>query len=164
LHKVYLLTGSNLGDKKYYLDKAKRSLDKGIGTLLAESSIYESEPWGFVAKDTFFNQILLYETELSPHKILKIIQKIETQNGRVRLNTGYSSRNLDIDILFYDNLTVNSPDLIIPHPKLHERKFTLLPLSELAPDMKHPILNITVKQMLAQCKDIGTVSELPRIF
>ncbi|MDR1170317.1 MAG: 2-amino-4-hydroxy-6-hydroxymethyldihydropteridine diphosphokinase, partial [Prevotellaceae bacterium] len=127
---VYLLTGSNLGDRKSYLDSAKRSLCLSVGELLAESSIYESEPWGFVSENAFLNQVLLYETVLTPREILQTIKIIEAENGRIHAKSGYSSRNLDIDILFYDNTVLNSADLTIPHPMLHRRRFTLLPLNE----------------------------------
>jgi 2-amino-4-hydroxy-6-hydroxymethyldihydropteridine diphosphokinase len=151
-HTVYLLTGSNLGDRKSYLAKAKQSLCESVGELLVESSIYESEPWGFVSDNAFLNQVLMYETTLRPHEILKIAGDIEAENGRIH-SSEYSSRNLDIDILFYDNMILNTPDLIIPHPRLHQRKFTLLPLSEIAPNLNHPVLELNIKQLLERVKN-----------
>jgi 2-amino-4-hydroxy-6-hydroxymethyldihydropteridine diphosphokinase len=154
---VYLLTGSNLGDRKLYLDKAKHSLRKAVGDLLAESSIYESEPWGFVTENAFLNQVLLYETLLTPYEILQIIKLIEADNGRIHTKDGYSSRNLDVDILFYDNLILNSSDLTIPHSMLHKRRFTLLPLAEIAPDFNHPVFGLSVRYLLEKCEDAGKV-------
>jgi 2-amino-4-hydroxy-6-hydroxymethyldihydropteridine diphosphokinase len=154
---VYLLTGSNLGDKKMYLSQAKQDLCRLVGKLLAESSVYESEPWGFVAENTFLNQVLMYETTLSPNEILQTIKTIEAETGRIHTKNGYSSRNLDIDILFYDSITLNSTDLTIPHPLLHKRRFTLLPLSEIAPNLIHPVLNMSVKQLLKKCEDKGEI-------
>ncbi|MDR0724713.1 MAG: 2-amino-4-hydroxy-6-hydroxymethyldihydropteridine diphosphokinase [Prevotellaceae bacterium] len=157
--KVYLLTGSNLGDRKSYLDNAKQSLCNSVGELLNESSVYESEPWGFASKNAFLNQVLLYETVLTPNEILQIIGVIETENGRARTENGYSSRNLDIDILFYDNLILNSVNLTIPHPMLHKRRFTLLPLSEISPNLTHPVFKLNISDLLEKCEDSGIVSE-----
>jgi 2-amino-4-hydroxy-6-hydroxymethyldihydropteridine diphosphokinase len=158
--KVYFLTGSNLGDRKLYLNNAKQSLCNSVGELLKESSVYESEPWGFASKNTFFNQVLLYETVLTPNEILQITCLIETENGRVHTKDGYSSRNLDIDILFYDNLILNSANLTIPHPLLHKRRFTLLPLAEIAHDFIHPVFNLNINALLEKCEDLGTVNKL----
>ncbi|MDR1114575.1 MAG: 2-amino-4-hydroxy-6-hydroxymethyldihydropteridine diphosphokinase [Tannerella sp.] len=154
---VYLLVGSNLGDRKSYLNIAKQSLCEFAGDLLMESSVYESEAWGFVSENAFLNQVLLYETELSPNELLQTIKAIETKNGRIHTKNGYSSRNLDIDILFYDNLILKSTDLTLPHPMLHKRRFTLMPLAEIAPDLFHPVFKLNVKQLLDKCEDLGKV-------
>jgi 2-amino-4-hydroxy-6-hydroxymethyldihydropteridine diphosphokinase len=155
---VYLLVGSNLGNRKSYLDIARQCLCEYVGTLLLESSVYESEAWGFVSDNAFLNQVLLYETELSPNELLRTIKEIEAKNGRIHSKNGYSSRYLDIDILFYDSLTINSPDLTIPHLMLHKRRFTLLPLAEIAPDLIHPVFNLSIKQLLEKCEDHGKVT------
>ncbi|MDR1554083.1 MAG: 2-amino-4-hydroxy-6-hydroxymethyldihydropteridine diphosphokinase [Prevotellaceae bacterium] len=161
---VYLLTGSNLGDKKSYLDNAKQCLCRSIGDLLTESSVYESEPWGFVSENTFLNQVLMYETSLTPNEILQTIKTIEAETGRIHTKGGYLSRNLDIDILFYDNITLNSIDLTIPHPLLHKRRFTLLPLSEIAPNLIHPVLNMSVNELLEKCEDENVVNFNQNLF
>jgi 2-amino-4-hydroxy-6-hydroxymethyldihydropteridine diphosphokinase len=157
---VYLLTGSNLGDRLSYLNGAKQSLNRFVGKLLVESSVYESEPWGFVADNAFLNQVLIYETVLTPEKILCIIHDIEAETGRIHTNDGYSSRNLDIDILFYDNIKLNSINLTIPHPMLHKRRFTLLPLAEIAPNLIHPVFNMNIMQLLEKCEDHKKVMPL----
>jgi 2-amino-4-hydroxy-6-hydroxymethyldihydropteridine diphosphokinase len=154
---VYLLTGSNLGDRKLYLNNAKQSLSKSAGELLAESSVYESESWGFVSENAFLNQVLLYETVLTPHEILQVIKIIESENGRIHTKDGYSSRNLDIDILFYDDLALDSVDLTIPHSRLHKRRFTLLPLAEIVPDFIHPVFRVNMRYLLEKCEDSGNV-------
>ncbi|MDR0560023.1 MAG: 2-amino-4-hydroxy-6-hydroxymethyldihydropteridine diphosphokinase [Prevotellaceae bacterium] len=148
LHSVFFLNGSNLGDRIRFLEIAEQSLCQHIGRLVARSSVYESEPWGFSAEQNFLNQVLIIETELNPHEILETAGKIETENGRIRSGNGYSSRTLDIDILYYDSLILNTPDLQIPHRRLHERRFALLPLCEIAPQFLHPVLKLTSEQML----------------
>ncbi|MDR1340802.1 MAG: 2-amino-4-hydroxy-6-hydroxymethyldihydropteridine diphosphokinase [Prevotellaceae bacterium] len=157
---VYLLAGSNLGDRKSYLDTARQSLCELAGELLMESSVYESEPWGFVSENAFLNQVLLYETELTPDELLQTIKAVETKNGRIHAKNGYSSRTLDIDILFYGNLILASADLTLPHPVLHKRRFTLLPLAEIAPDLLHPVFKLNIKQLLERCEDLGKVNKM----
>jgi 2-amino-4-hydroxy-6-hydroxymethyldihydropteridine diphosphokinase len=157
---VYLLVGSNLGDRKSFLDIAKQSLCEFVGELIMESSVYESEAWGFVAENAFLNQVLLYETKLTPNELLQTIKVIEAKNGRIHTKNEYSSRNMDIDILFYDNLTLNSDDLTIPHLMLHKRRFTLLPLAEIAPELIHPVLKLNITQLLEKCEDRGKVNKI----
>ncbi|MDR2424696.1 MAG: 2-amino-4-hydroxy-6-hydroxymethyldihydropteridine diphosphokinase [Prevotellaceae bacterium] len=146
LHRVYLLAGSNKGNKRGFLEIAEQSLSRLLGQLIKKSAIYESEPWGFEADERFVNQALLFETLLQPSETLKVIAEIERRNGRIRPSGGgYASRTLDIDILFYDNLILNTPDLQIPHPLLHLRAFALIPLCEIAPTLVHPVLNCTIE-------------------
>jgi 2-amino-4-hydroxy-6-hydroxymethyldihydropteridine diphosphokinase len=113
-----------------------------------------------VSDKAFLNQVLLYETLLTPNEILQTIGVIEAENGRVHTKDGYSSRNLDIDILFYDSLILNSADLTVPHPLLHVRRFTLLPLAEIAPDFIHPVLQLSMRDLLEKCEDLGTANKL----
>ena len=151
LHRVYLLTGSNAGNKTGFLKIAEQSLSQLLGRLINKSAIYESEPWGFEADERFVNQVLLFETLLQPTEILKVIAEIERRNGRIRpAEGGYASRTLDIDILFYDDLILDTPDLQIPHPLLHLRAFALLPLCEIAPDFVHPALNRTIEELIGK--------------
>jgi 2-amino-4-hydroxy-6-hydroxymethyldihydropteridine diphosphokinase len=154
---VYILLGSNLGDRKSYLDTARQRLCESAGKLLAESSVYESEAWGFVSENAFLNQVVLYETALNPDELLQTAKLIETENGRVHTKNGYSSRNLDIDILFYGSLTYSSDILTIPHLMLHKRRFTLLPMAEIAPDFIHPVFKLNIRQLLEKCEDMGKV-------
>ena len=151
--EVYLLLGSNLGDRQRFLNEATRLLQERVGTVLKRSSIYETEPWGFSNKNNFLNQVLKFETSLNPYELLKIIKAIETKLGRIRKNQRYSPRCIDVDILFYNDEVYFSDDLVIPHPRLHDRMFTLVPLNEIAPDYLHPILKKTIKKLVNLCTD-----------
>jgi len=151
--EVYLLLGSNLGDRQRFLNEAARLLKERAGTILKRSSIYETEPWGFTNKDNFLNQVLLVETSLNPYGLLKIIKAIETKIGRIKKNQQYITRCIDIDILFYNDEIYFSDDLVIPHPRLHDRMFTLVPLNEIAPDYFHPIAKKTIRKLVNLCTD-----------
>ena len=123
------------------------------------SSLYESEPWGFEAPVAFLNQVVCVETRLSPMELLKVTQMIEQRAGRVEKSSGgaYASRTLDVDILFYDEERVLLPDLTVPHARMAERRFTLLPLAEIAPEKIHPVFKKSCRQLLNECKDEGNV-------
>ena len=157
--QAVLLLGGNIGDRYFYLSKAKEFISKRLGTLRKASSIYETEAWGFDSNDKFLNQVLVVQTNLSPHELLDKTQKIEQLLGRVRnINQmGYSSRVIDIDILFYDSEIIETPNLQIPHLQLHHRKFALIPLAEIIPFWIHPILGETVENLAINCKDKGIV-------
>jgi 2-amino-4-hydroxy-6-hydroxymethyldihydropteridine diphosphokinase len=115
--------------------------------------VVESEPWGFDAETTFYNHVLLVETQLSPHQVLNSILDIEKELGRIRSGKTYSSRNIDIDILFYAQQQIETANLVIPHPLMHIRGFVLVPLAMLAPDLVHPVFQITVSELLTLLKD-----------
>jgi 2-amino-4-hydroxy-6-hydroxymethyldihydropteridine diphosphokinase len=155
--KVYLSTGSNQGDRLAWLVTAAQHINQQVGAVIHVSPVVESEPWGFDAETTFYNQVLLVETVLSAKQVLIAILDIEKTLGRVRSGTTYSSRNIDIDILIYDQQKLETPDLIIPHPLLHKRGFVLVPLAMLAPELVHPVLKIPVLQLLLQLQESGTV-------
>lgn len=148
-----MLLGSNLGDRQLFLKEADRLLQEQAGRILERSSIYETEPWGFTSKDLFLNQALKIETSLDPYELLKVIKAIETKLGRIRKTQKYSPRCIDIDILFYNDEVYFSDDLVIPHPRLHDRMFTLVPLNEIAPDYLHPILKKTIRKLINDCDD-----------
>jgi 2-amino-4-hydroxy-6-hydroxymethyldihydropteridine diphosphokinase len=154
---VFLGIGTNLGDRASNLKEAFSSIEEHIGPVLKSSSVYETEPWGFQAEDQFLNMVLKVETKLSPSGLLGRILMIETLLGRVRTEKLYSSRVIDIDILLYDNLIVNEEALQIPHPKMHERKFVLVPLNEIAADTIHSVLKKTISSLLKKCKDKSKV-------
>ena len=151
--EVYLLLGSNLSDRQRFLNETTRLLHERVGTVLKPSSIYETEPWGFTNKNNFLNQVLLVETSLNPYELLKVLKAIETKLGRIRKTQRYSPRCIDIDILFYNDEVYFSDDLVIPHPRLHDRMFTLVPLNEIAPDYLHPILKKTIRELVILCND-----------
>lgn len=152
MNEAYLLLGSNLGNRKAYLKKATNLL-KQQGRILKCSSIYETEPWGFEANSYFLNQAVLLETKLTPRKLLSYIHHAEKLLGRRRNAPLFESRVIDIDILFYNDEVIKEQDLIIPHPEIQNRLFSLLPLGEIANDLIHPVFNKTINQLEKNCKD-----------
>jgi 2-amino-4-hydroxy-6-hydroxymethyldihydropteridine diphosphokinase len=159
-HKVYLLLGSNIGNRIQFLEQAKEQINRQIGEIVSQSSFYESEPWGFVDEKPFINQVIMIETALKAHEILSINQTIEKDLGRIRQSNQYTSRKIDIDILFFENMIVYKQGLIIPHSLLHKRRFTLLPLSEIAGGFIHPIFRKSMQEMLDRCSDLSNVKKL----
>ena len=168
--QVYFSTGSNQGDRLNSLVQAAKLIDSLIGKVTQYSPVVESEPWGFEAETTFYNQVLMVETQQTPQQILIQILEIETRLGRKRSGKEYSSRVIDIDILFYDEKEVNEPNLVIPHPHLHKRKFVLEPLADIAPDFVHPVFQTTISELLSQILDASPISvvtekeEFTRLF
>ncbi|HAG15077.1 MAG TPA: 2-amino-4-hydroxy-6-hydroxymethyldihydropteridine diphosphokinase [Bacteroidales bacterium] len=160
MHKIVLLTGSNQGERLGLIRQAKQLLENELGLCVKASSIYESAPWGFESETKFLNQVLLFFSDFGHQEILRIGLKIETDLGRKREQMGYRSRAMDIDILFYDDKIVNEPDLQIPHPQLHKRRFTLEPLCEIMPDFIHPILKKNLHELLSECSDNLSVVKL----
>jgi 2-amino-4-hydroxy-6-hydroxymethyldihydropteridine diphosphokinase len=155
---AYLLLGSNLGDRFALIQRAREGISAAIGKISGESSVYESEPWGFLSENSFLNQVLKVETELMPAKLLAEILKIENELGRIRTGKlGYSSRLIDIDILFYNDEIISEGTLIIPHPKIPERMFTLIPLAELDRSMVHPGNGKSVSDLIKECPDLSEV-------
>jgi 2-amino-4-hydroxy-6-hydroxymethyldihydropteridine diphosphokinase len=154
--KVYFLLGGNLGDRLATLQQGLHTLSDSVGPVLNCSSIYETEPWGKQNQPTFLNQTALLETELSPHEILKVIKRIEQELKRKRYEK-WGSRTIDIDILFYGDHLYEDEDLTIPHPALHTRNFTLVPLMEIASELKHPRFELTIRELYDQSPDpLGT--------
>jgi 2-amino-4-hydroxy-6-hydroxymethyldihydropteridine diphosphokinase len=161
-HNLYLLIGSNLGDRKKQLKNAVRFINERIGQVTRYSSIYETEPWGFSSEDNFLNRVLKVSTFLTPEEVMIKIFEIEKSFGRVRKEEGYASRTMDIDILFYDDLVMLSDTLKIPHPRLQDRKFVLVPLNEIAPRLIHPLSAKTIRNLLAECNDSKEVRKFKR--
>ena len=154
MSKVYLSIGSNKGNRSVLINKAIDEIDKKIGTIISRSSIYQSKSWGFDSND-FYNLSLLIDTDIEPKSLLINLKKIEKSMGREDIDGSYSDRFIDIDILFYDNIIIDSEDLKIPHPKIEIRKFVLVPMLEIADDYVHPILNKTIRQLDNECDDQG---------
>lgn len=159
MHKAYLLIGSNRGEKKILIEKAQHRLGLLSVRPLLSSSFYESEPWGFESEEWFLNKAVLIETEMSPESLLLNILNIEKDLGRVRnfQKEGYESREIDIDILLYDNKVIESELLTIPHPRMHLRKFVLEPLMEINPNIVHPVLCKSIKELYIVCPDKSAV-------
>jgi len=151
---AYLLLGSNLGDRFALLQRAKEEISSGIGNITRESSVYESEPWGFQSEQRFLNLVIRIETKCRPSQLLSEILRIENKLGRFRaVDQGYESRRIDIDILFYNDEIISEDKLTIPHPKIPERMFTLLPLSELDRFMIHPGSRKSISDLMRECPD-----------
>ena len=136
-HKVYLGLGSNLGDCRKNLERAIRLIGDRVGQVTRQSSFIETEPWGFESPHKFVNAVILCETTKTPREVLMLTQQIERDMGRMKksVSGGYADRAIDIDILLYDDLTIDEPDLKIPHPLMHERDFVMIPLEEVRSKM-----------------------------
>jgi len=152
---VFLGLGTNLGDREENLKKAVAMIGEKIGEVVSCSSVYETEPWGFQSENQFLNAVVRVRTELKPPGLLGRILMIEAQLGRLREGeaTGYKSRTIDIDILLYGHEIINKKTLQIPHPRIPDRKFVLIPLCEISPEMVHPALKKTIVELLEECKD-----------
>ncbi len=157
MSKAFLLLGSNIGNRFEFINRAIDLLNEKAGKVITCSSIFVTEPWGFKASKNFLNQVTIIETELTPHQLLPELLHIEQMLGRKRKSKQISSRTIDIDILFFDNLIIEDANLIIPHPRLHLRLFTLVPLLEIAPTFVHPLLKKDMKALMAECKDKSMV-------
>jgi 2-amino-4-hydroxy-6-hydroxymethyldihydropteridine diphosphokinase len=154
-----LLLGSNVGDRLGYLDIAIKKIGEQAGNVSAASSLYETAPWGNTDQNSFINQAILIETNLSPEILLKTILDIEMQIGRKRLEK-WGPRIIDIDILYYDDLVISEDDLKVPHPYMQDRRFSLVPLNEISPAWVHPVFHKTASQMLDDNKDEAAVLQL----
>ncbi|MGD9976680.1 MAG: 2-amino-4-hydroxy-6-hydroxymethyldihydropteridine diphosphokinase [Bacteroidales bacterium] len=150
--KVFFVIGGNLGDREFNLKETCRLISTRVGVIRKQSSIYESEPWGFESDKNFLNQVLMVDTNLNPAALMLEISYIESKMGRER-NNGYTSRTMDIDILFYDHQIMLTPDLIVPHKQMHYRRFVLEPLNEIAPEFIHPLFSVTIRELLVTCTD-----------
>jgi 2-amino-4-hydroxy-6-hydroxymethyldihydropteridine diphosphokinase len=144
LKTAYLSLGSNLGDRQAFLNEALHRLEAAGAHVLRRSSIHETEPQDYRDQPWFLNMAVEVETDLTPQELLAAIQKIETEMGRQR-TIPKGPRTIDLDILFYENQVLTTPKLQIPHPRLTERLFVLDPLSEIAPDLRHPVTGKTVR-------------------
>jgi 2-amino-4-hydroxy-6-hydroxymethyldihydropteridine diphosphokinase len=152
-HIVYLALGTNLGDRLANLKQAIASLTPQM-EVKAKSQVYETPPWGFKDQPKFLNQVIKVNTYLDPEPLLKHLKRLEVALGR-KESFPNGPRLIDIDILFYDDLVVNKPSLVIPHPRLHERGFVLLPLLEIAPNLVHPVTQKNVREMADQSNTEG---------
>jgi 2-amino-4-hydroxy-6-hydroxymethyldihydropteridine diphosphokinase len=130
--EIYLGLGSNLGNKSLHLQTAIDEIEKRIGTVVRQSAFIESEPWGFESDNTFVNAVIAVDTDMQPMEVLKVTQSIEREMGRTSksINGNYSDRIIDIDILLFGNVKMDTPELTIPHPRMNERDFVIVPLRE----------------------------------
>ena len=144
--------GGNVGDKSKIFERARKLIGERIGLVTKMSSIYVTDSWGFESAK-FWNQVIILSSSLNPFEILKAGQQIEKELGRIKKSVQYEDRTMDIDLLFYDNLQLNTPELIIPHAKIGDRRFVLIPLNEVASEKCHPVSGIKIKDLLANCTD-----------
>lgn len=158
---IFILLGSNLGDRNSNLAEAKGLIGQQIGSLVHQSSIYETAAWGKTDQPSFYNQVIQISSSLSPQKLINKTQKIEKELGRVRKEK-WGERIIDIDLLYFNQFIINELKLQVPHPGIPDRRFTLIPLDEIATDFVHPQLQKTNKQLLANCNDGLEVKKLKK--
>ncbi|WP_259067437.1 2-amino-4-hydroxy-6-hydroxymethyldihydropteridine diphosphokinase [Mucilaginibacter sp. X4EP1] len=156
---VFLLLGSNLGDRQLYLNEAIEHISNSIAPITKISSVYETASWGKTDLPDYLNQVIVLKTDVPALEVLTQILNIENILGR-RREEKWGSRTIDIDILFYGQSVINEPNLQVPHPELHNRRFTLEPLAEIAPQFVHPVLNKNILQIKNELKDSLIVKKL----
>ncbi len=152
MNKVVLLLGSNLGERWINIEKASNEIEQDLGKIIQRSSIYETAPWGNVDQEAFLNGIVLVNSALNAEQMMERILSIETKMGRVRTKK-WEPRMIDIDILFFNDEIISTENLVVPHPSLHLRKFTLVPLAEILPGYVHPVLKKSIANLLEEIKD-----------
>lgn len=158
---IYLSLGSNLGNRLFNLQRAVILLQKKLGPILEISGVYKSSSWGFDGED-FLNACLSLETKKTPSEVLKILLKVEQEMGRKRSEgKGYQSRNIDIDLLYYNSEIIQTDELTVPHPRMHLRRFVLKPLADIAPQFYHPVLGKDTRNLLQECKDKIRLEQTP---
>lgn len=152
MKSVFLLLGTNLGDRQANLEQAAALIGQQTGELVAYSAIYETAPWGVTDQPAFLNQVVEIQTELAPDTLLTALLDIEQQIGRQRFRK-WGERLIDIDILYYEQMIINAEKLKVPHPELHNRRFTMVPLQEIAADALHPVFELSNSELLDRCPD-----------
>lgn len=160
MHKVFLGIGGNIGDKRKNIIRVAELIEKKLGKILLSSSLYETPAWGFQSEDSFWNQVIQIETVLEAEELLWRINEIEEDFGRERGRERYSSREMDIDILYFNAEYFETKSLIIPHPRIQERRFVLVPLAEIVPNLLHPLLRMTSVTMLENCRDHSIIKKI----
>lgn len=156
---VFLLLGSNLGDRPQVLAAAREAIAELAGSIVNQSAVYETAPWGITDQPAFLNQVIEISTFLLPEDLLRIILNIEHDLGRVRYER-WGARVIDIDILYFGQTIMDSARLTLPHPRIQDRRFVLAPLAEIAPGFAHPLLQKTSAQLLKECPDTSEVSKI----
>jgi len=148
---LYLCLGSNLGQREEYFRRVMEEIEKRIGPIVARSAFYETEAWGYDSCNKFLNSCIAVKTELYPTDCLTCLKEMEILLGRLKsAENNYADRVIDVDILFYDDLVIDKPELTIPHPRMQFRSFVLTPLSDIAPDFVHPVLKKTISALLVE--------------
>jgi 2-amino-4-hydroxy-6-hydroxymethyldihydropteridine diphosphokinase len=159
MNRAYLLTGGNLGNREETLALARHLIDQHCGSISHASALYETSAWGKTNQPAFLNQALEIYTPLNAKQLIRRILKTEKMMGRIRKEK-YGPRIIDIDILLFNEEEYHYPFLVIPHPELHNRRFALMPLAEIAAPMRHPVFNKTIAALLDECPDQLAVKKL----
>lgn len=157
--QVFLLLGSNLGDRRSLLTETIKHIEQQVVPVTVASSVYETQSWGKTDEPDYLNQVIMLYTNEAPELLLHKLLSIEQEMGRER-RVRWGARVIDVDILFYGDSVIDTPELQIPHPRLHERRFTLEPLAEIAPGFVHPVFNKDVLQLLNELHDNLIVKKL----
>jgi 2-amino-4-hydroxy-6-hydroxymethyldihydropteridine diphosphokinase len=157
---IYLCIGGNLGEREANLEETRMFLEFNFGDIVAVSSVYESDAWGMHDAPRFLNQVVCIESDLSNEALLSEIEELEEFYGRERSEEEYLSREMDVDVLLIDQEVIDDDKLKVPHPRMEMRRFVLLPLQEIAPDLMHPVLRKNVTTLLSECTDTTQVSKV----
>ncbi len=155
---AFFSLGSNLGDRTGNLKEARRLMEERMGRIERASKVYESSPWGFASDHPFCNICLLVRTVLTPPDLMRKAWQVEKEMGRVSEKGGYADRIIDIDLLLFDDMVMDLPGLVLPHPRMEMRKFVMVPLSEIAPDHIHPVSGLTMAEILNRCQDPSEIT------
>ncbi len=158
MNKAVLLLGTNVGDRPGNLERATAEITRVLGKVVQQSSIYETAPWGNINQENFLNSVIVIQSEMKAEEMMQNILTIEEKMGRMRM-IKWEPRIIDIDILFWGDEIIFTKNLIVPHPNLHERKFTLVPLAELMPGFIHPVLKKSVSDLLVELNDTLEVTK-----
>lgn len=152
--RITTILGSNIGDRRATMDGAVSMMEAAGERVVAASSWYETAPWGFACESPFLNRVVVWATERAPEDFLRLCLDTECRLGRVRgAGLRYQSRPIDIDILFCDSLVIRTPELTVPHPRMAERRFVLVPICEVMPDFEHPVTGEKMSAILEACQD-----------
>lgn len=156
--EVYISLGGNLGQRHRFILGALKSLEQGLGPIISASQLYETPPWGFESDHSFLNAVAIFHTSRSPQEVLEVLLKTERTFGRKRIESpNYTSRTLDLDLLFYGDEVLRTEDLELPHPRITQRAFVLVPLAEIAEDYLHPLEQKTIRELLTLCPDTSPI-------
>ena len=147
-----------MGDRESYIEKSMKQIEQEVGNIICSSKIYESSAWGVTNQNHFLNSVIKVESKLPPYVLLEKLQEIENNSGRIRKEK-WGERSIDLDILFYNFEIINTKNLKIPHPYIQERRFVLVPLTEIATDYNHPVLQKNISVLLEECADTEKVYE-----
>lgn len=160
MNTAYILLGSNEGDRLQHLTNALNFIQQEAGNIVKTSAVYTTLAWGYTEQPDFLNQVICIDTSLSAQQLLQTLLSVEKKLGRIRSSTKWMQRIIDLDVLFYNDTIIDSPELKVPHPHLQDRKFVLIPLQEIAPTYVHPLFKKNITTLTAECKDLLEVRKL----